>query len=448
MRLPPSTVLVAACVLIGCSSTIASGEDVSTTPAPLLTAPPSTGGATTPPPVTSGASAAPGSTAPGGAPPSTDAPQAPAAPTEPTTAATTSPPTAAPTTVPPDPPPPNTAFEGLALGLDLVADVEAPTGLAWRDGDPALYVSTQGGLLYRIVDGEIAVAGDLTGETIELLPGSERGLLGLAFDPRDGRLFVDLTDLDNNTRVVSFELRDGTIVPESRREVLSIEQPGVGHNGGRLVFDDTGNLYIGSGDGGGSNGRDAQDPSKLLGAILRITPRLDGDGYDIPPDNPFADGVADRPEVWARGFRNPWGFSIDDDTGDLWLGDVGNDDREEIDVIRAGERGGNYGWYYFEGTNQRYSDVPAGMIPPVYDYPHSEGVAVMGGYVYRGSAIPALRGAYLFADLTGPVWAVGADGVTRLALDPVNTMIGWGEDRDGELYLFSIYDGVFRLVPR
>jgi glucose/arabinose dehydrogenase len=369
----------------------------------------------------------------------------------PAAAATTAvpPATATPATAaPPDPPPPNAAFDGLELGVELVADVEAPTALAWRHSDPALYVSTQGGVVYRIVDGETTVAADLSAETIELLPGSERGLLGLAFDPRDGRMFVDLTDLGDDTRIYSFELRDGAIVRESRREVLSIEQPGVGHNGGHLVFDAAGNLYVGSGDGGGSNGRDAQDPEKLLGAILRITPRLDGDGYDIPPDNPFADGVDDRPEVWARGFRNPWGFSLDDDTGDVWVGDVGNERREEIDVIRAGERGGNYGWYYFEGTEQRYSDVPGGMIPPVFDYPRSDGVAVMGGYVYRGDAIPALRGAYLFADLTGPVWAIGADGVTRLSVEPVNTVVGWGEDRDGELYLFSIYDGVFKLVAR
>jgi len=448
MRLPSSTALVAVCVLAGCSSTIASGEGASTTPAPLVTAapqPPTTdAGADTSAPTPATTLPAPAASTPAAGSHTASSTAAPT--TAPTTGAPT---TAAPTTTrPPDPPPPDAAFEGLPLGVEPGADIEAPTALAWRDGDPALYVTSQGGLLYRIVDGDVRVAGDFTGETIELLPGSERGLLGLAFDPRDGRLFVDLTDLDNNTRVYSFELRDGVIVPESRREVLSIEQPGVGHNGGRLVFDDAGNLYIGSGDGGGSNGRDAQDPSKLLGVILRVVPRLDGDGYDIPPDNPFADGVQDRPEVWARGFRNPWGFSIDDETGDLWLGDVGNDDREEVDVIRAGERGGNYGWYFFEGTNQRHSDAPEGMIPPVFDYPHSEGVAVMGGYVYRGEAIPALRGAYVFADLTGPVWAIGADGVTRLSVDPVNTMIGWGEDRDGELYLFSIYDGVFKLVQR
>jgi glucose/arabinose dehydrogenase len=307
-------------------------------------------------------------------------------------------------------------------------------------------VTTQPGEVLRVGDG-ISTVIDLTAETSGDEAGSERGVLGIAFDPRDGRMFINMTNLGNDTEVISFEVIDGVGVPESRRTVMTIDQPGVGHNGGRLLFDAAGNLYIGSGDGGASNGRDAQDTSKLLGALLRITPRLDGDGYDIPPDNPFADGVADRPEVLARGFRNPWSFSLDDDTGDLWIGDVGNSEREEIDVIRAGQFGQNFGWPYFEGTNQRRSSHPDGLSPPVYDWPRTDGVAAMGGYVYRGSALPALRGAYLFGDLTGPVWALGADGVSGLDVEPINTLVGWGEDPGGELYLLGLYDGVFRLVP-
>jgi glucose/arabinose dehydrogenase len=334
------------------------------------------------------------------------------------------------------------------LGVDLVADVELPTAVAWRPGDAAMYVSTQDGLVRRVDGDATEVVLDLTAETVEAEPGSERGLLGVAFDPRDGRMFVDYTDLDQNTHVVSFEMIEGVADPTTRREVLFIEQPGLGHKGGRLVFDKAGNLIIGSGDGGGSNGRDAQDTTKLLGVLLRITPKLDGDGYDIPQDNPFADGVSDRPEVFVRGFRNPWTFSLDDETGDIWIGDVGNEEFEEIDVVPGGTSGQNFGWYWFEGNNQRRSDAPAGMSPPVYDYPHSEGVAVMAGHVYRGTQIPALRGAFLFSDLTGPVWAIGASGVTRLNAERVDTMVGWGEDPDGELYLLGLNDGVFRLVPR
>jgi glucose/arabinose dehydrogenase len=361
-----------------------------------------------------------------------------------TTTTTTTSTTTISTTTAPAPPPPGAALAEFRGVLTLVADLEKPTAVAWRRGDDAMYVATQPGPIYRVGD-ETTVVLDLTAETAEYLPGSERGVLGLAFHPDDGRMFVNYTDRADDTRVVSYALSDGLADPASVRSVLSIDQPGVGHNGGRLQFDTAGNLYIGSGDGGASNGRDAQDTTKLLGAILRVVPVPDGPGYTIPSDNPFVAGGADRPEVIARGLRNPWGFSIDHATGDVWIGDVGNDTREEVNVMRSGEFGRNFGWYFFEGTNQRRSQVPDGLTPPVHDYPRDVGVAVMGGYVYRGDALAPLRGAYVFGDLTGPIWALGSDGVTRLDLDPVNTMTGWGEDPDGELYVFGLYDGVFRL---
>ena len=385
--------------------------------------------------------------------PSTTTPEPAGAPSEATTTSATSTSTSSTTTtttttLPPDPPPPNESFADIALGLDQVVEIELPTAVAWRPDDPAMFVSTQTGQVHRVGD-EVSLTIDLSAETATVETGSERGLLGLAFDPRNSRMYLDYTDLDNNTRVISFELDDDAVaVPDSRREILFIEQPGIGHNGGRLLFDDDANLYIGSGDGGGSNGRDAQDSSKLLGVILRIVPSLDGERYDIPADNPFADGIADRPEVWARGLRNPWTFSLDDETGDMWIGDVGNQRREEIDLVPGGTSGLNFGWYWFEGNHQRFSEVPEGLTPPVYDYPRSQGVGVMGGYVYRGHAIPELRGAYLFGDLGGPIWAIGASGVTRLRVDRINGLVGWGEDPNGEVYLLGIYDGVFRLVPR
>lgn len=439
--------LVAALALAAsCSDgdAVPSADTADTPVAPVTAAP---GGADTPD------TDAPGSTAtstsggadspvPGAVPDSPPVGPSPTASTAaPISAATTT------TTLPPDPPPPNDRFEGVRLTLDLVADLSSPTAAAWRDGDPAMYVSTQDGVVHRVDGDRVDTVLDLTAETAPLEPGSERGLLGLAFDPRDNRMFVDYTDLDQDTVVASFELVDGVADPASRRTVLQIEQPGLGHNGGRLVFDRDGHVLIGSGDGGGSNGRDAADTTKLLGVILRVLPASDGDGYSIPPDNPFADGVADRPEVWLRGFRNPWTFSLDDDTGDLWIGDVGNEQLEEIDHAPAGSAGANFGWPFFEGTRQRRSDAPDGLVPPVHVYPRSEGVAVMGGHVYRGTEIPELRGAYLFGDLGGPVWALGADGVTRLDLERVPTLVGWAEDPSGELYLLSLSDGVYRLRP-
>lgn len=386
------------------------------------------------------------STPPDTRPPATTVPPA-TTQSSPVSATTSTSSTTTSTTLPPAPPPPNSGFDGLELAIELVADIRKPTAIAWRDDDPAMYVSTQPGPVFRVVDGAASIVIDLTAETFEDLSGSERGVLGVAFDPRDGRMFVNMTDLDHNTRVISFELADGVAVADSRRELLFIEQPGLGHNGGRLAFDREGNLYIGSGDGGASNGWDAQDTTKLLGAILRITPRLDGDGYEIPADNPSADGELDRPEVLARGFRNPWSFSIDDDTGDIWVGDVGNNSFEEVSLLRADAWGSNFGWPYFEGNDRRRSNVPVEVVPPVFAYPRADGVAAMGGYVYRGDTIPELVGAYLFGDLTGPVWAIGAEGVSRLDVERVNTLVGWGEDPDGEVYLLSLYDGVFRLVP-
>ena len=283
----------------------------------------------------------PASTAPTAT--TTSAPTSPAATSPTSTSASTTPTTSTSTTtttttLPPAPPPPNSDFDRLELDRVLVADVDKPTGIAWRDGDDAMYISTQPGPVFRLLDGEITTVIDFTGRTFEDTPGSERGVLGIAFDPRDGRMFINYTDLADDTNIVSYELDDqGRAIADSRREVLFIDQPGLGHNGGRLIFDADGNLYTGSGDGGASNGWDAQDTTKLFGAILRIRPNLDGDGYEIPADNPFAPGSdgdgLDRPEVIARGFRNPWTFSIDDDTGDIWVGDVGNSTREEVSLL-------------------------------------------------------------------------------------------------------------------
>ncbi len=438
MRSPRLLVLVAvgAVAASGCA---ADDPEAANTSAP---APVSTFARSVPP------TAAPEATSP----PATDPPTTPPADAEPTTspatsAASTTSTSTTTTTLPPDPPPPNDEFAGLTFGADQVADVDKATGVAWRDGDEAMYVSTQPGPVYRVVDGVATVVLDLTDQTFPDTPGSERGVLGVAFDPRDGRMFVNYTDEDDHTRVVSYELVDGVAVIESRREVLFIEQPGVGHNGGRLIFDPEGNLFIGSGDGGASNGWDAQDTEKLLGAILRIRPKLDGDGYDIPDDNPFAAGELDRPEVIARGFRNPWTFSIDDDTGDIWIGDVGNNTVEEVSVLPRSRWGANFGWPYFEGNNQRHGDAPEDVIPPVYDYSHDVGAAVMAGHVYRGDAIPALRGAFVFGDLTGPIWAIGADGVSRLDAERIATLTGWAEGPDGELYALG-FGGVFAFVQR
>jgi glucose/arabinose dehydrogenase len=365
----------------------------------------------------------------------------------PTTSPSSPPPTEPPaaTTLPPDPLPTVAQLEQAAVALQTVTELRIPVAITWRPGDPNPFVIGQAGPVWQLdSSGTATLVLDLTGRVTPFADGSERGLLGIAFGP-DGRIFLNFTDRSSNTTIVSMAMNGNVPDPATEWPILAIDQPGVGHNGGTLAFDAAGNLFVAMGDGGGSNGRDAQDPTKLLGTIMRIRPRLDGPGYDIPPDNPFVGHPEIRPEKYVYGFRNPWKFSIDEATGDIWLGDVGNESWEEIDRVPSGQAGGNYGWYWFEGTHERVDGAPDDLIGPVWEYSHDEGVAVIGGVVYRGTAIPSLRGAYLFGDVTGTIWALGADGVHRLPVD-LEGLAGFGEDPNGELWMVSIYGRVVRLV--
>lgn len=348
--------------------------------------------------------------------------------------------------MPPDPLPPVAQLGQVRMAVVDVAEFEHPLAFAWRPGDEGTYVADQVGMVHRIdPSGAVEPVVNLRDRVTPFEPGTERGLLGIAFGP-DDRLYLDFTDRQSDTFVISMAMSGNVADPTSEREVLFIDQPGFGHKGGTLVFDAEGNLYISSGDGAASKGRDAQDPSKLLGAILRIRPNPDAPGYTIPPDNPFVGHPTIRPEKWVYGLRNPWRFSIDDDTGDMWLGDVGDSEREEIDRVPAGGQGANLGWYWFEGTRQRVGGAPADVLPPVWEYTHETGYAVVGGFVYRGSAMPALRGAYVFGDVNGTLWAFGADGVHTLPAT-FETLVAFGEAPDGELWVAEHYGTVARLMP-
>jgi glucose/arabinose dehydrogenase len=246
--------------------------------------------------------------------------------------------------------------------------------------------------------------------------------------------------------------------PASRRDILVVHQPYSNHNGGNLVFGPDGFLYVGLGDGGsgGDPHGNGQSLSTLLGKMLRIDPRLSGGfPYRIPSDNPFVDRRDARPAIWAYGLRNPWRYSFDRLTGDLWIGDVGQSGWEEIDRQPSGSSGGeNYGWNLAEGSHPFAGDPPAGAKRPVYEYSQEGGgCTVIGGYVYRGEAIPDLSGAYLFGDLClGRIEAIRVRGggvVGHRALGPeVPNLSSFGEDADGELYAISLSGGVYRLVPR
>ncbi len=299
----------------------------------------------------------------------------------------------------------------------------------------------------------------------------ERGLLGLAFHPdfaNNGELFVSYTDTPQggSLRSVVSRMRspDGglTADPSTEERVIAIPQPYSNHNGGHLAFGPEGHLYVGMGDGGsgGDPQNHAQNLNSLLGKILRLD--VSQKPYAIPADNPFADspGTAGtpRPEFYAWGLRNPWRFSFDRETGELWAGDVGQGALEEVDLIR---KGGNYGWRLKEGDacfNPAQNCPSDGLIDPVVTYPRTEGVSITGGYVYRGKAMPQLVGRFVFADFaTGKVWAVRTDPATGAhsreeLYDSPLSVSSFGEAPDGELYLlhYNANPGagrIHRLVP-
>lgn len=294
--------------------------------------------------------------------------------------------------------------------------------------------------------------------------GMEQGLLGLAFAPdfaTSGHFYVDYTDRSGNTRVVEFRTRPGAarVSTRSARLVLHQIQPDVNHNGGGVAFGPDGMLYVALGDGGvaGDPHGNAANTGTLLGKILRIDPsrRSGGRGYAIPGGNPFATTPGARPEIWHLGLRNPWRFSFDRATGDMWIGDVGHNAIEEIDRAPAGVGGLDFGWNRREGTSDfRGGARTSRETDPVAQYAHgASGCSVTGGYVYRGRAVPALIGKYVFADwCSGRVWAMAAGSspgpaaeITGKLPRRLKEITSFGEDRAGEIYAVTP-SAVYRLT--
>ncbi|MGQ0805079.1 MAG: PQQ-dependent sugar dehydrogenase [Actinomycetota bacterium] len=350
------------------------------------------------------------------------------------------------------------------LQLTPVADVAAPSALAVRAGDSTLYVAEQDGQVLAVRDGvtDPKPVLDIIGRVT--VDRREQGLLGLAFSPDGSKLYVHYTDRTNDGAVQIDEYgMDGNIADRSsRRSVLSVEKPQPNHNGGQLAFGPDGLLYIGLGDGGGQADRSRGHPpggngqslDTLLGKVLRIDPTASGDdAYAVPSDNPFAAGGG-RPEIWAYGLRNPWRFSFDRETGDLWIGDVGQSAWEEIDYMPAGSgAGANYGWARLEGSRPFDGEAPPDAVPPIFEYPNpDDGCAVIGGFVYRGTRIPSLVGAYLFSDFCEGQLRVlrresGDVAVERLFELSAANVAAFGQDNDGEIFVLSQGDGLLRLDP-
>lgn len=283
----------------------------------------------------------------------------------------------------------------------------------------------------------------------------ETGLLGLAFDPdfsKNGAFYVNYTQMQATqlqTVVSRFFVKNNVPDITSEQVLLKVNQPYSNHNGGQLAFGHDGYLYVGMGDGGsaGDPQNRAQNLNELLGKILRIDVRTTDATYLIPQDNPFVNQVSVREEIWAYGLRNPWRFSFDSVTGALWAGDVGQGAYEEIDVI---EKGKNYGWRIVEG-NQCYNPATncnkLNLTPPIYEYPHSDGLAVTGGFVYRGKAIPSLYGTYVFGDYSsGMIWGLSKNNnqwKRTLLIDSKKKISAFGIDGEGELYVLDHTAGTF-----
>ena len=356
---------------------------------------------------------------------------------------TTLAPTTTTTTTTTLPPPPLTeialAEEFFAGGFEQAVFVTA------RPGDDRLYVADQVGKVYALRGEMRSVVLDIN--TLTRFAG-EQGLLGLAFNPVDpSRMFVHYSANNGDTVIeeYSFPLDAAAADPSPVQQILYVDQPASNHNGGMIAFGPDGYFYIGLGDGGGGGDphESAQDPFELLGKILRVDVN-GGRPYAIPAHNPFADGTAGAPEVFLLGLRNPWRFSFDGD--DLWIGDVGQGEWEEIDLVTTSDGGTNLGWDVLEGTHcyegpaEQCAD-PA-LTPPVHEYSHSNGhCSVTGGYVYRGAEIPALLGTYLYSDwCTGDLFALRVDADGNVTESGVLAQTEWrlqsfGVDLAGELYI-------------
>jgi glucose/arabinose dehydrogenase len=373
-----------------------------------------------------------------------------------TTSAASTPPTTTASTNPPD-------LAAVHIKLTPVAHVDQPVFVALRPGDATTtYIASRTGTL-RALRNSVFDPKSVLDISDRISTGGELGFLGFAFSSDGSHLYVDYTDKSHHTHIDEYAVAaDGTVDMSTRRQVLFVDQPFPNHKGGEIIFGPDGYLYVGLGDGGseGDPQRNGQKLDTLLAKILRIDPEQQGSApYSVPPDNPFVGQSGAREETWSYGLRNPWRFSFDALTHDLWIGDVGQDTIEEIDhatVTQGAGKGVNFGWSAYEGTNRFNKDqTPSNAVGPVFEYTHqaTDGCAVTGGYVYRGSAIPALAGAYLYSDYCeGGVRAitVSADGMASAPVmlsDGPKTVTSFGEGPGRELYVCSFDGTIYRLDP-
>ncbi len=347
-------------------------------------------------------------------------------------------------------------WEPFIQGLNRPVDLQSPP-----DESGWLFIVEQDGrILLADAQGQLQAAPYLDIRDRVGTEGAEQGLLGLAFDPQyaaNGFFYVNYTDADGNTVIARYQRTTPTQAdPTSELRLLHIEQPYANHNGGGLAFGPDGYLYIALGDGGyrADPHGNAQNTNNLLGKILRIDVHQ-GQPYAIPASNPFAHGGG-RAEVWAWGLRNPWRFTFDPATGDLYIADVGQEKWEEVNFLPADDPPPyNFGWDYYEGNHPFEGEPPADQpfIFPVAEYGHDQGCSITGGVVYRGSSLsPAWQGVYLYSDFcSGHVWGLRrtpeGNWENQLLYTSTGNIASFGQDQQGEVYLVDYRGQVLKLVP-
>lgn len=333
----------------------------------------------------------------------------------------------------------------ITSGLDRPVDVQSA-----HDGSGRLFIIEKYGVIRIYENGFLLEQPFLNIDDRVNDDSNEMGLLGLAFHPdyeRNGFFYVNYTGAGGHTRISRFQASGNAVDAASEIMLLTVNQPYPNHNGGAVAFGPDDYLYIGLGDGGagGDPHQNGQNTSSLLGKILRIDVNS-GNPYAIPPNNPFGN------EVWVYGLRNPWRISFDRSTGDLWIGDVGQGEWEEIDYLPAGSPGGaNFGWNTMEGNHPYEGNVQPGLLLPAAEYNHGFGCSVTGGYVYRGS-MPEWNGIYLYGDYcSGTIWGLmRSDGQwqSQLLFEAGMTITSFGQDESGEIYFTSDAGGVYNLTKK
>lgn len=371
---------------------------------------------------------------------------APSTETQPQPDTATPPPTEIPTTNASQfPDPAGFQWQLIASGLTRPVDLQSAF-----DGSGRLFIIEKYGAIRNFKDGFVLQEPFLNIADRVNDERNEMGLLGLAFHPdfeQNGYFYVNYTGQGGHTRISRFQASGDTADPNSETVLMVINQPFPNHNGGAVVFGPDGYLYLGLGDGGsgGDPMKNGQNTNSMLGKILRIDVNS-GDPYAIPTDNPFGN------EVWAYGLRNPWRISFDQATGDLWIGDVGQNEWEEIDFLPAGSPGGaNFGWSVMEGSHGYDGGVDLSMLLPVAEYNHEFGCSITGGHVYRGS-MPEWNGVYLYGDYcSGIIWGiinVSGQWQNQTLFDVDGTITSFGQDEAGEIYYLSDNGNVFILARK